>query len=106
VVHEILHFIYRLQLQFLLVLIFCLFAQTFARNTLLFLLLLITGGDSKMNKIQAVLFDSDGTLADTLPMVYESFRKSFYHYKGRVLTNEQIISLFGPPEIEISGRAA
>lgn len=51
--------------------------------------------------IRAVLFDFDGTLADTLPLVYRSFREMWRGVDGRELSDEEILSLFGPPEEEI-----
>ena len=51
--------------------------------------------------IRAVLFDFDGTLADTLPLVYRSFREMWRGVDGRERSDEEILSLFGPPEEEI-----
>lgn len=54
--------------------------------------------------IRAVLFDFDGTLADTLPLIYRSFREMWRGVDGRERTDEEILSLFGPPEEEIIRR--
>lgn len=51
--------------------------------------------------IKAVLFDFDGTLADTLPLTFKAFKTVFKVYDGRDVTNEQLISMFGPAEEEI-----
>lgn len=54
--------------------------------------------------IRAVLFDFDGTLANTFPLIYRSFRELWKGVDGRERTNEEIFSLFGPPEEEIIRR--
>lgn len=50
---------------------------------------------------QTVLFDFDGTLANTLPLCFESLRRVFAEYDGNMLTNADIVDLFGPTEEEI-----
>ncbi|ACX65976.1 HAD family hydrolase [Paenibacillus sp. Y412MC10] len=54
-----------------------------------------------MNTIQAVLFDFDGTLADTLPLSFKAFRAVFLKYEGKRLTDAEIVQTFGPTEEEI-----
>lgn len=54
-----------------------------------------------MNTIQAVLFDFDGTLADTLPLSFKAFRAVFLKYEGQRLTDVEIVQTFGPTEEEI-----
>lgn len=51
--------------------------------------------------LKAVLFDFDGTLADTLPAIFHTFRESFRTYLGQEPTDQEILSRFGPPEEEI-----
>lgn len=51
--------------------------------------------------IQAVLFDFDGTLADTLPLSFTAFRTVFKQYEHRDVTNEELVAMFGPTEEEI-----
>lgn len=51
--------------------------------------------------IEAVLFDFDGTLADTLPLSFKAFNTVFNTYDQRDVTNEELISMFGPTEEEI-----
>ncbi|TVP81344.1 MAG: HAD family hydrolase, partial [Alkalicoccus sp.] len=51
--------------------------------------------------MKAVLFDFDGTLADTLPVLYHSFRTVFLEFDGQEYSDEEIRSMFGPPETEI-----
>ncbi|MVO98079.1 HAD family hydrolase [Paenibacillus lutrae] len=48
--------------------------------------------------IKAVLFDFDGTLADTLPLSFAAFRSVFLNYENRQMSNEDIIHTFGPTE--------
>ncbi|UFU00703.1 HAD family hydrolase [Radiobacillus kanasensis] len=51
--------------------------------------------------MKAIIFDFDGTLADTLPVCFYGFRKAFDHYDKRALTDEEIIGMFGPTEADI-----
>ncbi|RZK18602.1 MAG: hypothetical protein EOO56_15770, partial [Hymenobacter sp.] len=48
--------------------------------------------------LQAVLFDLDGTLANTLPLCIEAFRQAIEPATGQALTDEAIIATFGPSE--------
>lgn len=54
--------------------------------------------------IRAVLFDFDGTLADTLPIAFYAFRAVFQQYEGKVMSDDEIVSTFGPTEEEIIQR--
>jgi pyrophosphatase PpaX len=51
--------------------------------------------------IQAVLFDFDGTLADTLPLSFIAFKAVFRQYENRDVTNDELVAMFGPTEEEI-----
>jgi pyrophosphatase PpaX len=51
-----------------------------------------------------ILFDFDGTLADTLPASFAAFRTVFKKYDGQDVTNEQLIAMFGPTEEDIIAR--
>lgn len=51
-----------------------------------------------MDKIKAVIFDLDGTLANTLPLCIAAFRKSVESLIGRSVSDEEIIATFGPSE--------
>lgn len=51
--------------------------------------------------IKAVLFDFDGTLADTLPLSFFAFKFIFKKYDNREVTTEELISMFGPTEDDI-----
>ena len=48
--------------------------------------------------IKAVIFDLDGTIADTLPLCIAAFRKSIEPLAGKELSDEEIVATFGPSE--------
>lgn len=53
----------------------------------------------KTNKIfSLVIFDLDGTLADTHQLIFDSFNFVMKKYKSVELTPQEIMSYFGPPE--------
>jgi HAD superfamily hydrolase (TIGR01509 family) len=49
-------------------------------------------------RFSALIFDLDGTLADTLPLIYEAFNDAFEPVTGKIMTPEEIRRLFGPPD--------
>jgi HAD superfamily hydrolase (TIGR01549 family) len=51
-----------------------------------------------------VLFDLDGTLADTLPLIYEAFDAAFIPALGHGFSPAEIRAMFGPPDHEIIRR--
>lgn len=51
-----------------------------------------------MKKISAVIFDLDGTLANTLPLCIKAFRCAIEPLIDRILSDEEIIATFGPSE--------
>lgn len=51
-----------------------------------------------MEKISCVIFDLDGTLADTSRLIYASFRHVARLYTGTIYTDPEILALFGPTE--------
>ncbi len=51
-----------------------------------------------MHKIKAVIFDLDGTLANTLPLCIQAFRQSIEPLVSRSVSDEEIIATFGPSE--------
>jgi pyrophosphatase PpaX len=55
-------------------------------------------------RFDIALFDLDGTIADTLPLIYEAFNAAFVPSLGAELTPLEIRSLFGPPDHEIIRR--
>ena len=46
--------------------------------------------------IKTAIFDFDGTLADTIPLCREAFRRAIRKLDGRILTDEEIERQFGP----------
>ena len=51
-----------------------------------------------MKKIKAVIFDLDGTLANTLPLCIQAFRQSIEPIVNRPISDTEIIATFGPSE--------
>ncbi len=51
--------------------------------------------------IKTVIFDFDGTLADTLPICYYAFQQVFLTYDKREITEAEIKAMFGPSEVGI-----
>lgn len=51
-----------------------------------------------MQKIKAVIFDLDGTLANTLPLCVAAFRSAIEPLANRTVSDEEIIATFGPSE--------
>lgn len=51
-----------------------------------------------MKKIKAVIFDLDGTLANTLPLCIQAFRSSVEPLLKRTISDAEIIATFGPSE--------
>lgn len=49
-------------------------------------------------RFSTLIFDLDGTLADTLPLIYEAFNDAFEPLTGKRMTPEEIRGLFGPPD--------
>ncbi|MFD1336263.1 HAD family hydrolase [Oceanobacillus iheyensis] len=51
--------------------------------------------------VKTILFDFDGTIANTLPLCFEAFRTVFKEFDQVILTNDEIKEMFGPSETEI-----
>lgn len=51
-----------------------------------------------MSAYKGIIFDLDGTLADTLPLCITAFRQSVEPLTGKPITDEAIIATFGPSE--------
>ena len=49
-------------------------------------------------QLKGIIFDFDGTLADTMPAILAGFRACFRQYLGEDYADQQIQSLFGPTE--------
>ncbi|ANY69324.1 hypothetical protein BBD42_24685 [Paenibacillus sp. BIHB 4019] len=54
-----------------------------------------------LDQYDIFIFDFDGTIADTLPLCFESFRQVFGKYNGVLLSDKEIESWFGPSEVGI-----
>lgn len=52
-------------------------------------------------KINAIVFDLDGTLADTVPLTIYSLKEVTRELTGKVLSDEEILKEFGPIDTEI-----
>lgn len=48
--------------------------------------------------IKAIIFDLDGTIADTLPLCIAAFKKSIEPILGKQISDAEIIATFGPSE--------
>ena len=48
--------------------------------------------------IRGVIFDLDGTLADTVPVCLAAFRRTFLHFTGRRYGDAELKALFTPTE--------
>ena len=48
--------------------------------------------------LQAILFDLDGTLGNTLPIVVQALQETLFLYSGREYTPLEIAAMFGPAE--------
>ena len=55
--------------------------------------------------LKGIIFDLDGTLADTLPVCFTAFRRVFLKYLGTNLSDEEIAAYFGVNEEGIFQRA-
>lgn len=51
--------------------------------------------------MKAIIFDFDGTLANTLPICFYAFQSVFQQFDGRELTAQDIVQMFGPSETGI-----
>lgn len=50
------------------------------------------------DEMKTVLFDFDGTLADSIPFVVSGLQRVFAEYTGKSYTSDEIIAMFGPTE--------
>lgn len=51
-----------------------------------------------MKLFDGIIFDVDGTLAETHELIFASFNHVAEKYLNKLLTNEEIVALFGPTE--------
>lgn len=54
--------------------------------------------------VTTVLFDFDGTLADTLPICIHAISEAFLQFDGVKLTGPEVVAMFGPTEADIIRR--
>lgn len=64
-----------------------------------------------MNEVRAIIFDLDGTLADTFPLIVDAWNASVSLYTHRTYSADEVIARFGVPDMamirrEIPGRSA
>ena len=57
-----------------------------------------------MSRFATIIFDFDGTIANTLPLIYQTFNTVLGPRIGRKLPDAEIRSHFGPPDQVILGR--
>lgn len=57
-----------------------------------------------MSRFQTVVFDFDGTIANTLPLIYRTFNAVLEPRIGKTITDAELRSHFGPPDQVILGR--
>jgi len=48
--------------------------------------------------IKGVIFDLDGTLGDTFPVIFPAYRRALEKYLGRIYSDDEIMAMFGPTE--------
>lgn len=54
-----------------------------------------------MRKYDGVIFDIDGTLTSTNELIFSTFNHITKKYLNKSMTNEEVVSLFGPTEDKI-----
>jgi pyrophosphatase PpaX len=53
---------------------------------------------TRNGSVRAVVFDFDGTVANTFPIICDAFREVFKKYSGISPTDAEIVAMFGPTE--------
>lgn len=51
--------------------------------------------------MKAIIFDFDGTLADTLPVCFYAFQAVFKEFDNKEVTSDEVKAMFGPSETGI-----
>ena len=49
-------------------------------------------------KLRGIIFDLDGTLADTMEVCLRAFQETLQYYDERTITLQELFTLFGPNE--------
>jgi len=57
-----------------------------------------------MRKVRAFIFDLDGTLADTFPMIVSAWNAAVSPHTGKTYTDAEVISRFGIPDPQMIRR--
>jgi len=57
--------------------------------------------DTKFSSRRVLLWDFDGTIVDTIPLVFFALRQAFLYCDRRWVSDEEIARMFGPPEDEL-----
>lgn len=52
----------------------------------------------KYIKLRGIIFDIDGTLANTIPVCFEAYRHAFDKFLGHHFSDEEMFSFFGPTD--------
>lgn len=60
--------------------------------------------NTRKRRIEAVIFDLDGTLADTLGLIVSAWNAAMRESLGRDYTPEEVYARFGPPEWQMITR--
>lgn len=50
---------------------------------------------------KVIAFDLDGTVAETFPVIFDSFRKTVHEYTDKWVSNQVILKTFGTNEVSI-----
>lgn len=51
--------------------------------------------------IKVIIFDFDGTVADTYPIIFYAFKTIFMEFNKENVNDQTIVNMFGPPESRI-----
>ncbi|OGO35199.1 MAG: hypothetical protein A2W35_10845 [Chloroflexi bacterium RBG_16_57_11] len=49
-------------------------------------------------KLRGMIFDLDGTLADTMEICLQAFQETLKYYNGKTISLQELFALFGPSE--------
>jgi len=49
-------------------------------------------------KLLGIIFDLDGTLANTMEVCLQAFQETLQHFEGRTISLQELFALFGPSE--------
>jgi pyrophosphatase PpaX len=53
--------------------------------------------------LKAMIFDLDGTLGNTMPIVVQAMQETFLRYSGMIYSPDEIFQMFGPSEEGVFG---